>query len=83
MLSRNRNGKSLLETKSHSVDLWIQDHFSDGAGSPDVGDNPNIGVGDKQSLGRHSGQQRDNHIQNEDGGGNREKLGGISIGLPP
>ena len=36
----------------------------------------NIGAGDKQSSGRASGQ-RDNHNQNEDGGGNREKLGGI------
>ena len=84
MLSRNKNGRSLLETKSHSVDLWLQDHFSDGAGSQDVGDNLNIGAGDKQSSGRTLGQ-RENHIQNaEDGGGNREKLGGISIsvGLP-
>lgn len=74
MLSRHKDGKSLLETRSHSVDLWLQDHFSDGAGSQEVGDN--INIGDKQSSGRTSGQ-RDNHNQNEDGGGNREKLGGI------
>ena len=78
MLSRNKNGRSLLETKSHSVDLWLQDHFSDGAGSQNVGDNPNIGVGDKQSSGRTLGQ-RENHT--EDGVGNREKLGGISISV--
>jgi len=76
MLSRNKNGRSLLETKSHSVDLWLQDHFSDGAGSKDVGGNLNIGAGDKQSSGRTLGQ-RENHTHNtEDGVGNREKLGG-------
>ncbi len=46
MLSRHKDGKSLLETRSHSVDLWLQDHFSDGAGSQDVGDNLNIGMGE-------------------------------------
>ena len=81
MLSRNKNGRSLLETKSHSVDLWLQDHFSDGAGSKDVGDNLNIGAGDKQSSGRTLGQ-RENHTHNTgDGVGNREKLGGISISI--
>ena len=81
MLSRNREGKNLLETKSQSVDLWLRDHFSgEGAGSQDVGDNINIGAGDKQSSDKTSGQ-RDNHIVSEDGG-NREKLGGITIGLP-
>ena len=55
MLSRHKDGKSLLETRSHSVDLWLQDHFSDGAGSQEVGDNLNIGMGEYSSKCAYGG----------------------------